>query len=890
MKEDRDAELAREIRSHLELDAEERMADGVPAEEAGWAARRAFGNVTRVREEARALWTWHWAEQAALDLRSAVRPLARARGFTLLVSGLLAVGIGACTLVFCFVDAVFLRPLPVPHAEELVSIVQRLPRVGAISSFPEAYYQALRDRANVLAFTFGQAGQYDHFAMTDPLPAEDISVRGVTPGFFEALGANTLYGRAIAANDDTRRSDTPAAIVSSRLWRRRLGGDPAAVKGRTVAVNGHAFVVVGVMPEGFNGVTTDTGPDLWISLNAFRTIAPSSPDDRLTLELSGRLKPGGSRAQAETECRSIWQSTMKGYYRDVEHRSEEDASWLARRGVEVESLERGVSVLRDSFGDALKILMASTVFLVLIVCLNVGGILVARAAARQKEFAVQLALGASPVMLVRQVLAEGFVLAALGGTGGFLLALAAMPFARHMLPPIRDRSGSLLPLTLLVGVDERVVVFVLGVSLLAMLVFTASPAITARRSSLDSLLRTARATASGAWRQWLIMAQVALCTLLLLLAGLFVRTLQQLRHVDAGFDVHHIATFTGGLRTRTAADSAAFLRTLAERVRDIPGVVAASVSSVGVMRGRGVSWTIAPVGERITSAHFLNASGNTVSVDYFESMGIRIVRGSGFRATDRPVVGQAGPTPTLVNRLFVAKFFPNAEPIGKRFGFGINGVAIARYEIVGVVNDAKYRSLREPVQPMFYELGVPSESFVLNVRTSVKPDAILEPVQKTLAAIDPELPFREVHVMNEEVEDSVASERLTAVLASTVGACAVLFAGAGIYGSLEYIAAQRRRELAIRMALGARPIHATTVIAKQTVVMVGIGVVLGLGGSSAVASAIRSMLFDISPHDATSIAGVIAFVAVVAVAATAGPVIRAIREDPAETLRHEHWG
>jgi hypothetical protein len=229
---------------------------------------------------------------------------------------------------------------------------------------------------------------------------------------------------------------------------------------------------------------------------------------------------------------------MKAYYRDVEHRSEEDASRLAMRGVEVESLERGVSVLRDSFGDALKILMASTVLLVLIVCLNVGGILVARAAARQQEFAVQLALGASPVMLVRQVFAEGFVLAALGGTGGFLLALAATPFARHMLPPIRDRSGSLLPLTLLVGVDGRVVVFVLAVSLPAMLVFTASPAITARRSSLDSLLRTARSTARGTWRQWLIMVQVALCTLLLLLAGLFVRTLQQLRHVDAGFDVH----------------------------------------------------------------------------------------------------------------------------------------------------------------------------------------------------------------------------------------------------------------------------------------------------------------------------------------------------------------
>jgi predicted permease len=384
------------------------------------------------------------------------------------------------------------------------------------------------------------------------------------------------------------------------------------------------------------------------------------------------------------------------------------------------------------------------------------------------------------------------------------------------------------------------------------------------------------------------MVQVALCTLLLLIASLFVRTLQQLRKVDTGFDISHLATFTGDLSTRTDADASAFLTTLGERVRNIPGVLSASVSSVAVMRGRGVSWTVAPAGDRITAAHFLDASGNTVSADYFGTMGMRIVRGRGFTVGDRAKAWPAESIPTVVNQAFVMKFFPNADPIGKHFGTGASGVASPQYAIAGVVNDAKYRSLREPVPPMFFMPGIPSGSFVLTVRTSTRADAMIEPVRKALASIDPVLPFREVHAMSEEVENSLANERLTAVLASSVGACAALFSGAGIYGSLAYIAAQRRREIAIRMALGAGRIHTAKLIATQTLVKVAAGMIVGLGVASAAASGLRSMLFDISPQDAQSIASAIVFVTGVATAATAVPVMRAISKDPAEALRYEH--
>jgi hypothetical protein len=300
-----------------------------------------------------------------------------------------------------------------------------------------------------------------------------------------------------------------------------------------------------------------------------------------------------------------------------------------------------------------------------------------------------------------------------------------------------------------------------------------------------------------------------------------------------------------------------------------------------------MSWTIAPAGERITAAHFLDASGNTVSDDYFETMGMRFAQGRGFTVSDQASARQANSTPAVVNQAFVTKFFPTAQPIGKRFGSGVNGVASAQYEIVGVVNDAKYRSLREPIPPMFYARGVPANSFVVNVRASANADALIEPVRKALASVDPMLPFREVHAMSEEVADSMASERLTAILASGVGVCAALFAGAGVYGSLAYIATCRRREIAIRLALGAGRRDTVNVIAGRTLRMVVAGIIAGLGAASVAASGIRSMLFNVSPQDTTSIAAAAMFVTIVAAAATAVPVFRAMRTEPAEALRCE---
>jgi len=816
------------------------------------------------------------------DVRYAARLLARTPGVTLLVGGLLALGIGATTVVFSVFQAVLLRPLYADRPEQLVRLVQQLPRVGSLSSFPEAFYDAVRERTKTLAATFGQTGEVTRFPMTAPLPTEEIAVRGVTPTFFSALGVPARDGRTLRA-DDERASGNPPAIISDRLWQRRFGATRDVI-GQSLAIKGRYFTIVGVMPERFHGLTTDTGADVWMPLAAYRTLVPAGGGDRLIFELAGRLAPGASREAAEAECRAIWQSTMEGYYRDDEHQSAQDVTQLVARSVALESLERGVSVLRASFDGVLKITIGAALLLLLIVCLNVGGILMARAVTREQELAVQLALGASPMALVRQVMAEGVLYAAIGAVGGAILAAALIPLAQRVLPPIRDRGGVLLPLTLAVSIDRQVLLFIVVIALVAMLCFSASPAIVAYRSQLDAVLRSARTTTARRGREALMLLQVALCVFFLAMAGLFIRTLYQLRDVETGFAVDHVATFSGGLGAHAGANAQPFVTSLTERVRDIPGVVSTAMSSIAVLRGRGVFWTVAPTGERITRAHFLDANGNTVSAEYFDTMGIRISRGRAFTAADS--LRRDG-TSSVVNRAFVARFFPNVEPIGKRFGIPHDGAAGSEFEIVGVTDDVKYRSVREPIAPAFYALGVPTDGFVLNVRTTGNPEAMFGPVRQALAALDPTLPFREVHALREEVDNSIANERLTATLAGCVGVCAVVFAAAGIYASIGYLAAQRRRELAIRMALGAGRAATATLVARRTLVMLALGIPIGLAAAAVVASSVRAMLFNVSPQDGLSLAIAAVVVAVAAGVATAVPTVGIMRMDPAEALRCE---
>jgi len=787
-------------------------------------------------------------------------------------------------IMLSFAEAVLFRPLPVSRPEELVRIVQQLPRIGILSSLPEAYVDNLRARSGAFAFVFGETGEFDRFAVTSPLPAERVSIRGVTPDFFRGLGVQPRDGHLFDEGDSGPSAQSAPALLSYRMWQRRFAGTRGApALGLDIAVNDRHFTVVGIMSEDFRGLTTDTTPDIWIPLSAFKSLVGS--ERPLQFQLAARLKPGVSLKRAEVECQTVWQSTMRDYYRNIEHQPEKDAAELVGRIVHLESLERGVSVLRNSFKTVLETILVASTFLLLALCLTVGGLLTIRALSRRLEFAVRHSLGASRRDLLRQLWVEGLVFAVAGGALGVIVAVMCLPLTDRVLPALRDRSGALLPLTLAVAVDRPVLLIAGGGVLLASLVFLALTATAVSRANLDVGLRSVRTTTGMKLRSVIVVLQVAVCTLLLLMAAVFVRTLIQLRGVDAGFATDSIATFTGDTSLGAAAVDASFLPLLLDRVRALPGVTSASIASVAVMRGRGIAWTVAPSGDAVTPAHLLAAAGNTVSLDYIDTMGMRLVAGRSFNVSDRDAPRPDHAVPALVNQAFATTFFPRGDAVGKYFGPPVDGLGSSRYVVIGVVSDAKYRSLREPVPLTFFSLGSPSGTFVLNVRTSSAPRAILEPVQKVLASINPSLSFREVHTLDAEVDASMANERLMAVVVSTFAICAAFAAIAGIYGLMAYLATLRRREIAIRMALGATGVKMVRLMTAETLVVVLAGIVIGLIASRALAPVLQPMLYGTvatSPSMALATATV---VLVATVMATAGPIGRATRLAPAQVLR-----
>jgi predicted permease len=430
-----------------------------------------------------------------------------------------------------------------------------------------------------------------------------------------------------------------------------------------------------------------------------------------------------------------------------------------------------------------------------------------------------------------------------------------------------------------------VVVVSVAAALLTSVLFGLAPALSASRISLDSVLRGVRSSRGWSGRRALVVFQVALCTLLLAGAGLLVRTFQQLHRLDPGFDRDHVVTFTvdPSLSTYTSAQAKSFWQALAARVRDIPGVASVATASRPLMRGSGVKSTVAPVGQKATRADYLNTSLNWVSPEYFDTMGIRVLEGRGFNSTDLKV---AKPAPAVVNEAFVKRFFPEGNAAGRRFGNGLDVAAPANFEIVGVVRDAKYRSLREPMTPTYYQVTDNNLS-VLCVRTRNAPESVIEPVRKTLAALDAALPFTEIHTLADEVDASAAPEQLTAALASIFGFFATLLAAVGIYGLLAFTVEQRRREIGIRMALGARPSDIGGMLGFESGAMVAGGVILGVGGALLAGRWVRVLLYGVAPSDPLLLALAALLVALVSAAATAIPAARATRVQPASSLRQE---
>jgi predicted permease len=810
-------------------------------------------------------------------MRTILRSLRRTPAFTLTTTLLLALGIGSAALFFSAYDAVVLRTLPVSHPEQLVRIAQTQPVLGTRSSFPEVFYNVLRDHSTTMQ-PFGECER--QFPLTSPEPAEVLRVRFVTPEFFEILGVPAMLGRALTRGDGVESTGAAPAVLSYRFWQRRFAADPRAI-GRTFAIRGIALTVAGVMPPGFRGISLDSTPDvrlpLWIKPQITHTGRLNVIGD---LEISARLRPGVTLERARPEALSLWraaylQSDPKAH--DLEH----DTFF---RGLRVDPLTHGVSILRDKFGSALSVLTATACLLLLMVSLNLAGLMLARAASRRQDVAIRLALGASRAQILRQLLAESAVLAAIGCAAGLALANAAAPALTRALPPLRDLTATTVAFAVDLRPSATVIFCSVASAALMTLLFGLAPALTVSSTALETVLRSARSTTRFFGRNALLTFQIALSAFLLAGAGLMVQTFVRLDHTAKGFDASHVAVFTASFPYTPAKPDPAIAvhQQLIDRVRALPGVVSAAYAGAGIMRGIGMKTTFVPPGHAPSPAYFLNNNINYVSPEYFDTLGMKIVEGRNLTPDDAFSVKTAN---IVVNQTFVRTFFTEGRVVGREIATGMEPPFLSLH-VVGVVTDAHYRSLREPMQPVTYLLAGPHD-FVLYVRTAADPASIVEPARKVLYDIDPNLPFTEIDLLSGEVDSTTAAERLTAQLVSAFAAIAALIAAVGIYGLLAYVVAQRRREIGIRIAVGATPSEIGGMIGWQAARTALAGIALGLAAAWFASPLIRSLLFGVEPHDPATLALAALFLAIVTAAAVAAPAWRASRVHPVEALRCE---
>ena len=808
------------------------------------------------------------------DWKYAWRQIRNAPGFAAVVIGLIGLGISANATIFTLVDALLLRKLPVRNPDELVRIIENHPPIPDGSYFELSYWQFLRDHATSFTEVIGQANWTTAVTLNGETEFADIG--SVTENYFSSLGLNV----ALRTED--------GAVLSDRYWRTRFHSDPGVI-GRAIELNGHPFTIVGITPPEFHGTTVELNPEIRISAKAATGLVPAqmSPERGPLYDLVARLKPGVSVERAQSECvalhRSWEQEFASSYSANHPGAPFDPTAWALHGELQVKSIPYGVSVLRDQFSSALTLLMAGVGLVLLMVCSNVAGLLLERAAARQRETSVRMAVGASQGRLIRQWLTESLLLALLGGMLGVALAWAAMPALSAMIPPLRNRAGELLSINPHFAFDWRVLLFSFAACVASATIAGFAPAWRSGRHDLSTALRTSRS--SGRVEGGITMFQVALCTLLLVEAGLFARTLSTMRGQDLGFDRDHMVAFT--LSTgRTPNDDPAgveFRRHLVNVARLIPGARSAALARLGLLRGTGMKTTIGLPGQRAAKSDFMNSSMNAVSPEYFETMGIRLVAGRNLTVNDS---ADKSITRVVVNQSLANRFFPGQDPIGKMIGGGgRTEVYKPTMQIVGVVSDSQYRSLREPIPPTVYSYG-PDED-ILHVRAAGDPASLIKPVRDLVPKLGPGWRVKEVNLLRDEAERSIWRERMVAQLAIGFAAVAGLLAAIGLYGTLAYYVARNRRGIGIRVAIGAARSDVIGLLAGRVAWLILTGAVLGLLAAFSLSETVRALLFGVAPADPVSMGLAMAVLVAIAVVALLLPAWRAVRIDPAITLREE---
>jgi predicted permease len=822
------------------------------------------------------------------DLKRSLRTLARNPGFTVVVVATLGLGIGANTAIFSLLDQVLLRSLPVEKPEELVLLDGPGVNMGArfgeqMFSYP--MYRDFRDENQVFSGVIARYGI--PLSLVHEGQSERAAGELVSGNFFEVLGVKAAAGRTLQASDDVTPGAHPVAVLSHGFWQRRFGADPGVVGG-TLSVNGHPFTMVGVAAAGFHGVEVGASPDLFlpIAMKAVATPTWNELENRRFswLNVLARLRPGVSREQAA--------AGMQVLYRQINEKEIEQMPgapprfrerFLAKK-LEVRPGFRGLSSLRRQLTKPLLVLAGMVGLVLLIACANVANLLLARSAAREREMAIRLALGARRGQVIRQLAVESLVLAALGGGAGLALS-AFVGEALLWALPFEQASR-----TLQSNPDARVLSFTLAVSFVTGLVFGLVPALQATRPRLTSSLKAEGGTVTGVshvrFRKGLVVAQVALSLLMLVGAGLFARSLLNLRALDPGFAAERLLSLAvePDLSGHSPSASRALLRRLQERFAAEPGVVAASMATNPLMTRSRMVMTVDVDGYPRREDEDTNLTVNSVGPGYFATLGIPVLAGREF--DERDVVG--APRVALVNETTARYFFKDGNPIGRRFGVGDDPREI---EIVGVVRDGKARSLRDDPERSFYlavlQDDAPSEATFYVRAAPGRTKALAGRLRAAVHEVDASLPVYAMTTMARQVDESLFFERMIAALSAAFGVLATVLASLGLYGVMSYTVVRRTREIGIRMAMGAERAGVLWLVLREVALLAMVGVALGLPSAMALGRLVSSELYGLSPADPATL--VLATLLLVSVAFVAGyvPARRATGIDPTSALRHE---
>lgn len=884
-------DLDKELRDHLERQISDYRRSGLTEEEARRKAGLTFGGVEQVREECRDARGTRWLETTLQDLRFALRMLRRSPGFACVATISLAMGIGANTAIFGVMDALMLRTLPVSHPEQLVFFGEG--RASGVTDdfartdlFSQPFYREMRGRNRVFSDVAAIESMWgDVHARFDGTASElePVKAQLVSGDYFNMLGVPAHAGRVFTLEDDRRPAGSPVAVLRYGYWQRRFNRDPAVI-GRTLTFNGTVFTIVGIAAPEFFGTEVGRAPDLWIPLTMQAQAQPwlGNPFDPQTqsLWLMGRMKPGVTVAQAQADTNVLYQQWLHQLVGSSP--SGERIEIMRKAQVKLKGAARGISRLRRKFSSPLQILMVLVGLILLIACMNVANLLLARAGARHREMAVRLALGAQRRRLISQLLAESLFLALLGGCLGVLIADAGS----HLLLAMFSSGPNAAPLD--VGFSARMLLFTCGVSLFTGLIFGTVPALQMTRVDAGPSLKEgkglARSQSRGRLRSVLVAGQVALAFFLTIAAGLFVATLRNLEETNIGFEKDRVLLLQLNSDSVHAKGPAlmALYRRLEARIQSLPGVQAASFSFTNFHEGEWNSFAW-PEGVAHTRANAKSFSGNRVGTQYFQAMGIPVVLGRSFGPRDTP----KSPSVAVVDETLARGLFPNESALGRHFSLGDGDSS----EIIGIVKDSKFESLRENSFGMFFvyngQIENPDGFDDLVVRAERRPEALAGEIRAAIQAESPNLAISEVITLAQQVDRSLGEEKLLAKLAGFFGVLALLLAAIGLYGVISYSVACRTNEIGIRMALGARPGSILRETLSESLVVVAFGLAVGLPAALACGRLVSSQLYGVKANDPWLFICAVTVITIAALCASVLPARRAALVDPLTALREE---